>query len=118
MRIRVPRCLIALGFLLALLCLISSLTTTAAARPIGPDPWGETGDPKGPPPPGGDNDGGVLARSFARPVETTATTGSSVGMVGGKDVRVWTDFRTIYRHAGIRGILAIMRLDTWWLGPR
>lgn len=116
MRIRVPRSLIALGILLALLCLSASIAPTALAKPIGPDPWGDTAP--GPGPSGGDNDGGVLARSFTRPSDTYTTTGSSVGIARPKPVRLWTDFRAIYRYAGIRGILAIMRLDTWWLGPR
>jgi hypothetical protein len=114
MRIRVPRSLIALGILLALLCLLPSFTSIALARPIGPDPWGDQSPDK---PPSGDNDGGVLARSFVRPTELNATTGSTV-TTGGTSRRIWTDLRTVYRHAGIRGLLAIMRLDTWWLGPR
>jgi len=116
MRIRVPRSLIALGILLALLCLLPSFTSTALARPIGPDPWGDSSPD--PPPPSGDNDGGVLARSFARPVELSTATGGTVAVTSRPFVRIWTDARTVYRHAGIRGLLAIMRLDTWWLGPR
>jgi hypothetical protein len=119
MRIRVPCRLIALGFLLALLCLLPSVTPVAHARPIGWDMWGDKpGDAPDPDPTPGDNDGGVLARSFSRPTALDGTAASTTVVTGGKSIRIWTDARTVYRYAGIRGILAVMRLDSWLLGPR
>ena len=119
MRIRVPRNRTAVGILLALLCLLPSLTSIAIARPIGWDTWGDKPTPPpSPTPVPGDNDGGVLARSFTRPTESDATAGGTYVVTGGTSIRIWTDARTVYRVAGLRGLLAVMRLDTWWLGPR
>ena len=117
MRNRVPRRILALGFLLALLCLLPAVTPVANARPIGWDIWGDNPTPGPDGPPKGDNDGGVLAKSFARPatLESTGTTGK---VTAATSIRVWTDARTVYRHAGLRGLLTILRLDGWLLELR
>jgi len=116
MRIRVPGRIIALGILLALLCALPTITSVAHARPIGWDGWGL--EPEKPSNPNGDNDGGVLARSFARPAADNAMAGGTSVATGGTSVRFLTDARTVYLHAGVRGIFAMLRLDYWAPWPR
>lgn len=111
MRIRVPSRTIALGFLLALLCLAPSFTPVAHAKPIGWDNWGDR-DPMPPPGPKGDNDGGVLAASWNRPAAVGTQEGGGTMTVVGSRSR-WTAIRTVYSYAGLRGFLALLRLDGW-----
>lgn len=113
MRNRVPSRFIALGFLLALLCLTPSFAPVAHAKPIGWDTGGNNPD-SGPlgPIPKGDNDGGVLAPVLYRPM-TQATQGGSgtVTVVGSRSS--WSAVRTVYSVAGLRGFLAMLQLDGW-----
>jgi hypothetical protein len=109
MRIRVPRRVVALGFLLALLGLTLASAPTASARPID---WGATGS--GPPPdsPKGDNDGGVLAAGLNRPA-TLGTLESNGTRTTAGSRNAWTAVHTVYSYAGLRGFLALLRLDGW-----
>jgi hypothetical protein len=114
MRIRVSGRIIALGCLVALLCVLPTPTPVAHARPIGPNPWGDSGDP----PPLGDTDGVVLSKSFVRgtTVATAAETGTTTAVRSRHGL--WSSVLTVYRHGGLRGILAGLRLPGWWLGLR
>jgi hypothetical protein len=113
MRIRVPGRIIALGFLLALLCLTPSFAPVVHAKPILPDNWGDNPVP-GPndPTPKGDNDGGVLAAGLYRPT-TLATQGGTgtLTVVGSR--HSWSAYRTVYAVAGLRGFLALLQLQGW-----
>lgn len=114
MRIRVSHRAVALGFLLALLCLTLVGAPTASAKPID---WNNLSD--GPPPdsPKGDNDGGVLAPGLSRPgaLGTLESHGTITG-VGSRSS--WTAVRTVYSYAGLRGFLALLRLDGWMIQLR
>lgn len=114
MRIRVPSRIVALGFLLALLCLALASPPTASAKPID---WGASGS--GPPPdsPKGDNDGAVLAGQMYRPA--TLGTLESNGRVTAPGSRLsFKALRTVYSYAGLRGFLMLLRLDGWPLQLR
>ena len=114
MRIRVPRRNIALGFLLALLCLTLAGPPTVNARPID---WGSvTSDPP-PDQPKGDNDGGVLAARMYRPA-TLGTLESKGGLTRVGSRNPWTAVRTVYSYAGLRGFLTLVRLGGWPLQLR
>jgi len=108
MRIRVPGRVLAVGFLLALLCLAPSFTPVAHARPIG---YVNITDPYQPLPKG-DNDGGVLAASLYRPASMTTQESQGTATKGGSD-SVWSTLRTVYSVGGLRGVLTLLRLDGW-----
>ncbi len=112
MRIRITSRVIVLGCLVALLCLLPSTTPVAHARPIGPDPWGDNPTP----PPKGDSDGVVLAKSFARgtTVATVADKGTTITVQSRNDL--WSSLRTVYHHGGLRAVLSVLRLGNGWLG--
>jgi len=114
MRIRVPSRILALGFLLALLCLTLASPPTAVAKPID---WGAAGS--GPPPDGpkGDNDGGVLAAQLYRSV-TPGTLESSGRITAIGSRNQWSAVRTVYSYAGLRGFLTLLRLGSWPLQLR
>jgi hypothetical protein len=57
MRVLVPRRIVGLSLLCALLCLTPVITPPAHAKPI---PYEDKNDPYAPPPPSGDGDGTVV----------------------------------------------------------
>jgi hypothetical protein len=112
MRIRVPGRTIALGSLLALLCLTPSFAPVAHAKPIGWDTWGDNPVPGPSPLPKGDNDGGVLAASLYRPTTQAVQGGTGTMTVVGSRSS-WSAYRTVYGVAGLRGFLALLQLQGW-----
>lgn len=113
MRNRVPSRIIALGCLVALLCLLPSTMPVAQARP---GPY----YPPTPPPPTttGDTDGVVLAKSFVRGTTVATEVERATTTVAVRHYDLWSSVLTVYRHGGLRGILVVLRLPAGWLGLR
>ncbi len=114
MRTRVASRIISLGCLVALLCLVLPFSApNATARPIGPNPWGDN-----PTPPTGDTDGVVLTKFIVRGTNVTPTavqgTIITVQYRGG----LWSSLSTVYHHGGLRAVVSMLQLGTWWLGLR
>ena len=114
MRIRVSSRIIVLGCLVALLCLLPCTTPVGHARPIGPDPWGDNPTP----PPKGDTDGVVLAKSFVRGTTVTAVTDRSTTITVQSKNDLWSSLRTVYHHGGLRAVLSVLHVGNLWLGLR
>lgn len=91
MRVLVPRRIVGLGLLCALLCLTSVITPLALAKPL---PYEDKNDPNPPPPPGGDGDGTVV---------------KAPPMVGGTSNAVSIDRASVW--SSLRDYLRLM-----WLG--
>jgi hypothetical protein len=108
MRIRVPSRALAVGFFLALLCLAPSFTPVAHAKPIG---YVNLDNPDLPLPKG-DNDGGVLAASMYRPASMTTQESQGTATKAASE-SAWSTLRTVYSVGGLRGILALLRLNSW-----
>lgn len=108
MRIRVPGRALAVGFFLALLCLAPSFTPVAHAKPIGYVNLDSPDQPL----PKGDNDGGVLAASLYRPASMTTQESQGTATKAGSESAL-SALQVAYSVGGLRGVLALLRLDSW-----
>jgi len=104
MRIRIPRRILLLGTVLALLCALPAVTpSTSVARPFGwdPRPLGDS-----PTPPSGDGDGTIVkARYVGGTTYDSASKTSTVSVTGQKTWSIWRTYLLLVRQGvGIRWI--------------
>lgn len=92
MRIRVPRRILLLGIVLALLCALPAVTpSSSVAKPYSWDPT-PIGDNPNPTPPSGDGDGGIVKARYIG--GTTYDTSSKTTTVSVTSQRTWSILRT------------------------
>ena len=97
MRIRVPRRIVILGIILALLCAIPAVTPSSAlAKPFRWDPRPLGNDP--PPPPGGDGDGTIVKARYIGGTTYDSSTKTTVSVTSSNTWSIWRTYLSLVRR--------------------
>jgi hypothetical protein len=101
MRIRVPRRILLMGIVLALLCALPAVTpSSSVAKPFGWDPRPLGDDP---PHPSGDGDGTIVKARYIGGTTYGTTSTASVSVTSQRTWSIWRTYLSLVRRGiGIR----------------
>jgi len=104
MRIQVPRRIVLLGVILALLCAIPAVTPSlSSAKPFNWDPRPLGNDP--PPPPSGDGDGTIVKAKYIGGTTYDSASKTTVSVTSSNTWSIWRTYLSLVRRGvGIQWI--------------